>query len=67
MGAKLSNLDSKMIDFFKSYTNDNQEYNEKVIKEQFSRIDSIERMIESGTAGTGSEAGRTKMSLDGMA
>jgi len=24
-------------------------------------------MIESGTAGTGSEAGRTKMSLDGMA
>lgn len=23
MGAKISNLDSKMIDFFKSYTNDN--------------------------------------------
>lgn len=67
MGAKLSNLDSKMIDFFKSYTNDNYEYNERIMKEQFNRIDSIERMIESGATGTATEGGRTKMSLDGMA
>lgn len=65
MGAKISNLDSKMIDFFKSQTNDNYEQNEKVIKEQFNRIESIERMIESGTAGT-TDGGRTKMSLDPM-
>jgi len=36
-----------------------------VIKEQFNRIESIERMIEHGTAGT-TEGGRTKMSLDPM-
>jgi len=36
------------------------------MKDQFNRIETIERMIESGTARTVTEGGMTKMSLDPM-
>lgn len=41
MGAKLSNLDTKMIEFFKSYNNDNYERNEIMVNNRLQRIDEI--------------------------